>query len=167
MINFSPIEFTTQNQSEQPNHLLQFDDLVFLFEVFQFSDYIMYSLNCRIDFLILIDIKNIYKKSSNPNNKSFCALEVFFVGFLQNCSNFYMVGWNRAEILWLMYQWIDSFLSWINFSPRNLRSFFLIECFSNFQYECKVQNMKKRKVTIEISVDGVRVCLKKKKRKVS
>lgn len=36
-----------------------------------------------------------------------------------------------------------------------------------FQYECKVQNLKKRKVAIQISVDGVKVSLKKKKRKVS
>lgn len=36
-----------------------------------------------------------------------------------------------------------------------------------FQYECKVQNTKKRKVTIQISVDGVRIALKKKKRKVN
>lgn len=39
-------------------------------------------------------------------------------------------------------------------------------CFQ-FQYECKVQNLKKRKVAIHISVDGVKVSLKKKKRKVS
>jgi len=35
------------------------------------------------------------------------------------------------------------------------------------QYECKVQNLKKRKVTIHISVNGVRVVLKKRRRKVS
>ncbi|XP_023159055.1 capon-like protein [Ceratitis capitata] len=32
-------------------------------------------------------------------------------------------------------------------------------------YECKVQNLKKRKVTIHISVNGVRVVLKKRRRK--
>lgn len=37
----------------------------------------------------------------------------------------------------------------------------------HFQYECKVQNTKKRKVTIQISVDGVKIALKKKKRKVN
>lgn len=42
----------------------------------------------------------------------------------------------------------------------------LFVCFQ-FQYECKVQNLKKRKVAIHISVDGVKVSLKKKKRKVS
>lgn len=36
-----------------------------------------------------------------------------------------------------------------------------------FQYECKVQNLKKRKVTLHVSVDGVKISLKKKKRKVS
>lgn len=39
-------------------------------------------------------------------------------------------------------------------------------CFP-FQYECKVQNLKKRKVILHVSVDGVKVSLKKKKRKVS
>lgn len=34
------------------------------------------------------------------------------------------------------------------------------------QYEYKTQNAKKKKVTIEISVDGVRICLKKRKRKM-
>ncbi|XP_070070741.1 capon-like protein isoform X4 [Drosophila takahashii] len=33
------------------------------------------------------------------------------------------------------------------------------------RYECKVQNLKKRKVTIHISVNGVRVVLKKRRRK--
>uniref|UniRef100_A0A1A9WTB8 PID domain-containing protein n=1 Tax=Glossina brevipalpis TaxID=37001 RepID=A0A1A9WTB8_9MUSC len=32
-------------------------------------------------------------------------------------------------------------------------------------YECKVQNLKKRKVTIHVSVNGVRVVLKKRRRK--
>lgn len=35
-----------------------------------------------------------------------------------------------------------------------------------FQYENKTQNSKKKKVTIEISVDGVRICLKKRKRRM-
>lgn len=39
-------------------------------------------------------------------------------------------------------------------------------CPFSFQYECKVQNLKKRKVTVQVSVDGVKVSLKKKKRKV-
>ncbi len=34
------------------------------------------------------------------------------------------------------------------------------------QYEYKQQNAKKKKVTIEISVDGVRICLKKRKRRM-
>lgn len=34
------------------------------------------------------------------------------------------------------------------------------------QYECKAKDIKKRKVDIQVSVDGVKVCLKKKKRKV-
>uniref|UniRef100_A0A1A9UG07 PID domain-containing protein n=1 Tax=Glossina austeni TaxID=7395 RepID=A0A1A9UG07_GLOAU len=33
------------------------------------------------------------------------------------------------------------------------------------KYECKVQNLKKRKVTIHVSVNGVRVVLKKRRRK--
>uniref|UniRef100_A0A1B0D5X1 PID domain-containing protein n=1 Tax=Phlebotomus papatasi TaxID=29031 RepID=A0A1B0D5X1_PHLPP len=43
--------------------------------------------------------------------------------------------------------------------------FLALKFISSLEYECKVQNMKKRKVSIEVSVDGVRVCLKKKKRK--
>lgn len=35
------------------------------------------------------------------------------------------------------------------------------------QYESKVQNLKKRKIMVNVSVDGVRVLLKKRKRKVS
>lgn len=36
--------------------------------------------------------------------------------------------------------------------------------FSVFQYEFKAKGIKKKKVTVEISVDGVRVTLKKKKK---
>lgn len=36
----------------------------------------------------------------------------------------------------------------------------------SLQYEYKLQNTKKKKVTIEISVDGVRICLKKRKRRM-
>lgn len=35
-----------------------------------------------------------------------------------------------------------------------------------FQYEYKIQNARKRKVTVEISLDGLKVNLKKKKKKV-
>lgn len=41
-----------------------------------------------------------------------------------------------------------------------------INNFEKFQYEYKQQNAKKKKVTIEISVDGVRICLKKRKRRM-
>jgi len=36
-----------------------------------------------------------------------------------------------------------------------------------FQYEFKAKGIKKKKVTLEVSVDGVRVNLRKKKKKVS
>ncbi|KAJ6643916.1 Capon-like protein [Pseudolycoriella hygida] len=41
----------------------------------------------------------------------------------------------------------------------------IVQAMRRIRYECKVQNTKKRKVTIQISVDGVRIALKKKKRK--
>ncbi|XP_037050841.1 capon-like protein isoform X4 [Bradysia coprophila] len=41
----------------------------------------------------------------------------------------------------------------------------IVQAMRRIRYECKVQNTKKRKVTIQISVDGVKIALKKKKRK--
>ncbi|XP_055703270.1 capon-like protein isoform X4 [Phlebotomus papatasi] len=49
--------------------------------------------------------------------------------------------------------------------PRPSSKTEIVQAMRRIRYECKVQNMKKRKVSIEVSVDGVRVCLKKKKRK--
>lgn len=54
--------------------------------------------------------------------------------------------------------WVFCYLLW--FSSFSSVHFYLQ------QYECKLQNIKKRKVDIQVSVDGVKVCLKKKKRKV-
>ncbi|XP_031617898.1 capon-like protein isoform X2 [Contarinia nasturtii] len=41
----------------------------------------------------------------------------------------------------------------------------IVQAMRRIRYECKVQNLKKRKVTLQVSVDGVKVSLKKKKRK--
>ncbi|GAB0099669.1 hypothetical protein DMENIID0001_155560 [Sergentomyia squamirostris] len=49
--------------------------------------------------------------------------------------------------------------------PRPSSKTEIVQAMRRIRYECKVQNMKKRKVSIEVSVEGVRVCLKKKKRK--
>lgn len=48
-------------------------------------------------------------------------------------------------------------------SARGLIS---IEFLFLLQYEYKIQNARKRKVTVEISLDGLRVNLKKRKKKV-
>lgn len=53
------------------------------------------------------------------------------------------------------------------FLPSPYVIFIAFSPFLSSQYECKVQNLKKRKVTIQISVNGVRVVLKKRRRKVS
>ncbi|XP_055538160.1 capon-like protein isoform X3 [Wyeomyia smithii] len=41
----------------------------------------------------------------------------------------------------------------------------IVQAMRRIRYECKIQNTKKKKVMFHISVDGVRVCLKRKKRK--
>lgn len=41
----------------------------------------------------------------------------------------------------------------------------IVQAMRKIRYECKVQNDKKKKIAFHISVDGVRVCLKRKKRK--
>ncbi|XP_055322280.1 capon-like protein isoform X4 [Sitodiplosis mosellana] len=41
----------------------------------------------------------------------------------------------------------------------------IVQAMRRIRYECKVQNLKKRKVTLHVSVDGVKISLKKKKRK--
>uniref|UniRef100_A0A1Q3FLJ3 Putative nitric oxide synthase-binding protein n=1 Tax=Culex tarsalis TaxID=7177 RepID=A0A1Q3FLJ3_CULTA len=41
----------------------------------------------------------------------------------------------------------------------------IVQAMRRIRYECKMQNDKKKKIAFHISVDGVRVCLKRKKRK--
>lgn len=54
-------------------------------------------------------------------------------------------------------------INWKNFSSSSLLSL----CSTIWrQYEFKIQNARKRKVTVEISIDGLRVNLKKRKKKV-
>ncbi|XP_058829871.1 capon-like protein isoform X4 [Topomyia yanbarensis] len=55
-------------------------------------------------------------------------------------------------------------IGWQIVSRPNSRSE-IVQAMRRIRYECKVQNTKKRKVAFHISVDGVRVCLKRKKRK--
>lgn len=50
--------------------------------------------------------------------------------------------------------------------PRPTSRSEIVQAMRRIRYEYKVQNAKKKKVTIEISVDGVRICLKKRKRKM-
>ncbi|ETN66259.1 c-terminal pdz ligand of neuronal nitric oxide synthase protein [Anopheles darlingi] len=51
--------------------------------------------------------------------------------------------------------------------PRPSNRTEIVQAMRRIRYECKVQNSKKKKVTVNISVEGVRVCLKRKRRKVS
>ncbi|XP_058456154.1 capon-like protein isoform X3 [Malaya genurostris] len=55
-------------------------------------------------------------------------------------------------------------IGWQIVSRPNSRSE-IVQAMRRIRYECKVQNTKKRKIAFHISVDGVRVCLKRKKRK--
>ncbi|XP_055630993.1 capon-like protein isoform X4 [Toxorhynchites rutilus septentrionalis] len=41
----------------------------------------------------------------------------------------------------------------------------IVQAMRRIRYECKIQNTKKKKISFHISVDGVRVCLKRKKGK--
>ncbi|XP_023158783.1 capon-like protein isoform X1 [Ceratitis capitata] len=56
------------------------------------------------------------------------------------------------------------FVGWEEVSRPNTRAE-IVQAMRRIRYECKVQNLKKRKVTIHISVNGVRVVLKKRRRK--
>ncbi|KAL5293178.1 NOS1AP family protein [Megaselia abdita] len=47
--------------------------------------------------------------------------------------------------------------------PKNLSE--IVQAMRRIRYDCKVQNLKKRKVTVNVSVNGVRVLLKKRRRK--
>uniref|UniRef100_U5ETM4 Putative nitric oxide synthase 1 neuronal adaptor protein n=1 Tax=Corethrella appendiculata TaxID=1370023 RepID=U5ETM4_9DIPT len=49
--------------------------------------------------------------------------------------------------------------------PRPTSRTEIVQAMRRIRYECKLQNTKKKKVTLIVSVDGLRVCLKKKKRK--
>ncbi|XP_058120601.1 capon-like protein [Anopheles ziemanni] len=49
--------------------------------------------------------------------------------------------------------------------PRPSNRTEIVQAMRRIRYECKVQNSKKKKVTVSISVEGVRVCLKRKRRK--
>ncbi|XP_050096308.1 capon-like protein isoform X4 [Anopheles aquasalis] len=49
--------------------------------------------------------------------------------------------------------------------PRPSNRTEIVQAMRRIRYECKVQNSKKKKVTVNISVEGVRVCLKRKRRK--
>lgn len=49
--------------------------------------------------------------------------------------------------------------------PRPSTRAEIVQAMRRIRYECKVQNLKKRKVTINISVNGVRVVLKKRRRR--
>lgn len=55
---------------------------------------------------------------------------------------------------------------WNGWETLKLWKFLLQFSILALQYEYKLQNAKKKKVTIEISVEGVRICLKKRKRKM-
>lgn len=46
----------------------------------------------------------------------------------------------------------------------SLSTFSVLMWWSLFQYEFKAKGIKKKKVTVEVSVDGVRVTLRKKKK---
>ncbi|CRK92817.1 CLUMA_CG006272, isoform A [Clunio marinus] len=50
--------------------------------------------------------------------------------------------------------------------PRPTSRTEIVQAMRRIRYEYKIQNAKKKKVTIEISVDGVRIFLKKRKRKM-
>ncbi|XP_002029898.2 capon-like protein isoform X2 [Drosophila sechellia] len=56
------------------------------------------------------------------------------------------------------------FVGWEEVPRPNTRAE-IVQAMRRIRYECKVQNLKKRKVTIHISVNGVRVVLKKRRRK--
>ncbi|XP_068148804.1 capon-like protein isoform X3 [Drosophila tropicalis] len=56
------------------------------------------------------------------------------------------------------------FVGWEEVQRPNTRAE-IVQAMRRIRYECKVQNLKKRKVTIHISVNGVRVVLKKRRRK--
>ncbi|XP_030385652.1 capon-like protein isoform X2 [Scaptodrosophila lebanonensis] len=56
------------------------------------------------------------------------------------------------------------FVGWEEVPRPNTRAE-IVQAMRRIRYECKVQNLKKRKVTINISVNGVRVVLKKRRRK--
>ncbi|XP_032593184.1 capon-like protein isoform X4 [Drosophila grimshawi] len=56
------------------------------------------------------------------------------------------------------------FVGWEEVPRPNTRAE-IVQAMRRIRYECKVQNLKKRKVTIQISVNGVRVVLKKRRRK--
>lgn len=70
---------------------------------------------------------------------------------------------SRSEIVQAMRRIRVSLIAKLPIS-RPFSSFWTFYLFP--QYEYKTQNAKKKKVTIEISVDGVRICLKKRKRKM-
>ncbi|XP_039448972.1 capon-like protein isoform X3 [Culex pipiens pallens] len=55
-------------------------------------------------------------------------------------------------------------IGWQIVSRPNSRSE-IVQAMRRIRYECKVQNDKKKKIAFHVSVDGVRVCLKRKKRK--
>ncbi|XP_059217260.1 capon-like protein isoform X4 [Stomoxys calcitrans] len=56
------------------------------------------------------------------------------------------------------------FVGWEEVPRPNTRAE-IVQAMRRIRYECKVQNLKKRKVTIHVSVNGVRVVLKKRRRK--
>ncbi|XP_017863886.1 capon-like protein isoform X8 [Drosophila mojavensis] len=56
------------------------------------------------------------------------------------------------------------FVGWEEVPRPNTRAE-IVQAMRRIRYECKVQNLKKRKVTIQISVNGVRVVVKKRRRK--
>ncbi|XP_065074917.1 capon-like protein isoform X4 [Ochlerotatus camptorhynchus] len=49
--------------------------------------------------------------------------------------------------------------------PRPSSRTEIVQAMRRIRYECKTQNAKKKKVSFYISVDGVRVCMKRKRRK--
>ncbi|KAL9910165.1 capon-like protein isoform X3 [Glossina fuscipes] len=56
------------------------------------------------------------------------------------------------------------FVGWEEVPRPNTRAE-IVQAMRRIRYECKVRNLKKRKVTIHVSVNGVRVVLKKRRRK--
>ncbi|XP_054734657.1 capon-like protein [Anastrepha obliqua] len=83
------------------------------------------------------------------------TLSVELLAITMNGGQFYVAADLRA---------LRCFVGWEEVSRPNTRAE-IVQAMRRIRYECKVQNLKKRKVTIHVSVNGVRVVLKKRRRK--